>query len=870
MSDINHSALNGPRPATDWLSYAPPPGGFDEAFDPDGAARPHWHSLFRSLGEFGLSSLKHRWAEARHLIRQNGVTYNVYGDPRGLARPWQLDPVPLLLSTSEAQTLESGLTQRGRLLEAILRDLYGPQQTIANGLLPPELVFDNPAFLRPCHGAKPPGDRYLHLYAATVGRDPDGNFWVLGDRTQCPSGAGYALENRIVLSRMMPDVFRECQVQRLAVFFRTLRDTLSSLAPQRRDNPRIVLLTPGPYNETYFEHAYLARYLGYPLVEGGDLTVRDNAVFLKVLGGLQPVDVILRRLDDDYCDPLELRPDSFLGVPGLVQAARSGTVTVANALGSGLLETPALLAFLPSLCRHLLGEELQLPSAPTWWCGHEREREHVLAHLDEMVIKPARPSLRLEPMFAVELREVGRDALAERIRAAPRDFIGQQRVALATGPVLVGDRFEPRHLTIRMYLAARGDSFTMMPGALTRVGSSRDSMVVSMQAGGGSKDTWVLSPGPVGTFSLLRPDEHAVALARSGGDLPSRMADNLFWLGRYAGRAEGLTRLLRVVLSRLTEASQEAPELPALLRAVTVLSDCHPGFVGPGAESRLAAPEHELLAVIHDPRRRGSLVSVLSRLGAVVGTVRDRISTDMWRVLSDLSKQRVPSELFADEEEDEATELPTAVTELDLLDELNHLDRAVLVLAAFGGLAAESVTREEGWRFLDIGRKLERALHTLMLVQTTLITPSPSERYLLGALVEVTDSSMTYRRRYQGNLQPTPVLDLILADETNPRSLVFQLAALASEVDGLPRNALQPGCTPEQRLTMSALTALRLADMTDLALPDAGGQRARLAELLGRLFGYLTALSDSLTRTYLSHLQTSRQLSTVPVTLPEA
>ncbi|MGL4549878.1 MAG: circularly permuted type 2 ATP-grasp protein, partial [Gemmataceae bacterium] len=413
---------------TDPFAYAPPAGGFDEAFAPGGLARPHWHGLLRSLRGFGLPALKHRWAEARHLIRQNGVTYNVYGDPRGMARPWQLDPVPLVLSTAEADALEAGLTQRGRLLEALLRDLYGPQHTLTHGLLPPELVFENAAFLRPCHGSKPPGDRYLHLYAANVGRDPDGYFWVLGDRTQCPSGAGYALENRIVLSRMLPDVFRECQVQRLALFFRTLRDTLAAIAPHGRDNPRIVLLTPGPYNETYFEHAYLARYLGYPLVEGGDLTVRDNRVFLKVLGGLQPVDVIFRRLDDDFCDPLELRHDSFLGVPGLVQAARSGTVAVANALGSGLLETPALLAFLPGLCRHLLGEELRLPSAPTWWCGQPREMEHVLANLDDMVIKPARPSLRLEPTFAGELTRPRRDALAARIRAAPRDFIGQQRV----------------------------------------------------------------------------------------------------------------------------------------------------------------------------------------------------------------------------------------------------------------------------------------------------------------------------------------------------------------------------------------------------------------------------------------------------------
>lgn len=860
--DIGSSPPRGPHAGPDWLRYPPGDRVFDEAFAGDGP-RAHWRGLLRALDGLGLDAVNRRWAEARHLIRQHGVTYNVYGDPRGLERPWQLDPVPMLLSPADAAELEAGLVQRGLLLECLLRDLYGPQRTLAAGLLPPALVYGNAAFLRPLHGATPPGGRYLHLYAANVGRDAAGRFWVIGDRSQCPSGAGYALENRVVLSRMLPDVFRECRAQRLALFFRDLCDTLSSLAP-RRESPRVVLLTPGPYNETYFEHAYLARYLGFPLVEGGDLTVRDNTVFLKLLGGLQPVDVIFRRLDDDFCDPLELRHDSFLGVPGLVQAVRSGNVAVANALGSGLLETPGLLPFLPALCQHLLGEELLLPSAPTWWCGQPREREHVLAHLDDMVIKSARPSLGLEPTFGGALNQAQREALAARVRAAPGDYVGQHRMILATAPVLVGDRLEPRHVVTRMYLAARGDSFAIMPGGLTRAAASPGSLVVSMQAGGGSKDTWVLSPGPVSTFSLLRPDDQPPELTR-GGDLPSRMADNLFWLGRYAGRAEGLTRLLRVVLRRLTEASglSEVPELPALLRAVTVVSDCPPGFVGPGAADRLAQPEEELLAVIRDAGRPGSLAAVLARLGGVASAVRDRISTDMWRVLRDLSKARRPRGLLAAEagEASEDRDWPAAgSTGLTLSDELSLLDRAVLVLAAFGGLAAESVTRDEGYRFLDIGQRLERALHLLGLLRSALVGVLPAEPHVLGAVLEVTDSSMTYRRRYQGGPQAAPVLDLILADETNPRSLAFQLTALAADVDHLPRNTPGPASSTEQRLALSALTALRLEGADELAAVT-GGVRHRLASLLDRVRGDLTALSDALTHTYLSHLQMSRHLS---------
>ena len=380
--------------------YAPLSSCRDEMTGENASLRPHWQPFLRALDGLGLGELTRRWEEARHLIRENGVTYNIYGDPRGLDRPWQLDPIPLVFPQAEWQSLEAGLIQRARLLERVLADLYGPQRVLHEGLLPPELVLAHPGFLRPCHGLEPvPCQRHLHLYAADLGRSSDGPMCVLGDRTQAPSGAGYALENRIILTRMLPDVFRDCQVQRLALFFRSLRETLRQLAPSQADNPCVVLLTPGPYNETYFEHAFLARYLGYPLVEGADLTVRDNRVFLKLLGGLQPVDVILRRLDDDFCDPLELRGDSSLGVPGLLQAVRAGQVAVANPLGSGVVETPALLPYLPALCRYLLGEELRLPSVPTWWCGEHTAQTHVLANLHRLVIKKAFPSPAREKFF---------------------------------------------------------------------------------------------------------------------------------------------------------------------------------------------------------------------------------------------------------------------------------------------------------------------------------------------------------------------------------------------------------------------------------------------------------------------------------------
>lgn len=861
----------------DRLGYLPRPGLHDEMVGPGGCIRAPWQTFLLALQELGLPGLMSRWEEARHLIRENGVTYNVYGDPRGMDRPWQLDPIPLLIGAEEAAVIERGLVQRARLLELILADLYGPQTLLRENLYPPELVFANPSFLRACHGVHLPGNHFLHLYAANLARSPDGQIWVLGDRTQGPSGAGYALENRIVLSRTLPDPFHDCQVQRLALFFRTLRETLASLALHNRDNPRIVLLTPGPYNETYFEHAFLARYLGYTLVEGGDLTVRDAKVYLKVLGGLQQVDVIFRRLDDDFCDPLELRADSFLGVPGLMHAVRSGNVAVANALGTGLLETPALLAFLPVLCRRLLGEELRIPSVATWWCGHPDAMQHVLKNLRNLVVKPVFAAARMEPQFGDRLNRRALEALAARIRARPRDYVGQESVQLSAAPVLAGDRLEPRQLVLRAYLAAKDDSFVTMPGGLTRFTASADTLVVSMQRGGGSKDTWVLASGPVSDFSLLKPTTLHVELSRGGSELPSRAADNLFWLGRYAERAEGVTRLLRGVIVRLTAESgpTEVPELPALLRTLNQLAPPRRSEEENGAAVRSLAPEDETLAVIFDVERRGSLASVLQQLTRLAGTVRDRISGDMWRVLNLLHSRQWAADLARPrEQEDDWAECwvelpedkehaPTSAFTPDrypLSAVLDLLNRTVARLVAFGGLAMESMTRGQGWRFLDMGRKLERSLFTITLVRSLVGSVQGAEGPLLETLLEVADSSMTYRRRYLGSLQTAPVLDLLLADETNPRSLAFQMAALADDVEHLPRETTHPGRSPEQRLMLAALTALRLADVERLAQPDAEGARPHLEELLGRLATELPSLSESITRHYLSHLQTSRHL----------
>ena len=616
-----------------FADYRRTPGLFDECLTAAGEVRPHYAGFLESLQQTGPEELKRRWENSRRLVHEQGIAYNVYGDVRGMERPWQLDPVPLVIGPEEWSGLESALIQRATLINRILADCYGAQSLIRSGWLPPALVFAQPDFQRSCHGIRPAGDKFLSFYAADLARSPDGRWWVTSDRTQIPTGAGYALANRLVTSRVLPESFRDCRVQRLAGFFAAAQKSLAELAPPGTENPRVVLLTPGPYNETYFEQAYLARYLGYTLVEGQDLTVRDDRVFLKTLSGLERVDVVLRRVDDEFCDPLELRNDSILGVPGLVDAAHAGTVTIANALGSSLLQSPAFLAFLPGLCRHVLREELKLPSAATWWCGQKSAEKYALEHLDTLFVKPAFRSRVRGMKPGQKMTKLERAELARRIQFQPHEFVAQEWVELSTAPALGEDgiNLAPRRVTLRVYLVATETGYSVMPGGLTRVAPVSDHHSVSMQKGGASKDTWVLSDQPVPELSLLEPAGQIIELRRTGNNLPSRMADNFFWLGRYTERADSATRLLRSALLRfspergggelpfltpLLQTLERQGQLPVHRKPAPSQSQSQSQSQGQGqspARGTVATPqtsevlEAELLAAIFDPARDGSL-----------------------------------------------------------------------------------------------------------------------------------------------------------------------------------------------------------------------------------------------------------------------
>ena len=848
-------------PAQAFLNYQTQRGLFDELYHPDGSQRPHWDYLMRALAALGENELNLRQQEINRLLRDNGVAYNAYSDSQQTQRPWLLDLLPFPLPSEDWRSIEQALMQRAELFRQLLADLYGPRDLIRRGLIPPECIYSHPGFLRPCVATEPSQEKaHLPLYAADLARTPDGSWLVTDDRSQVPSGAGYALENRLVLSRVMPSLFRDSQVHRIALYFRTLRNTLMNMARRDSDDIRIVFLTPGPGSETYFEHAYLARYLGYTLVEGADLAVRDQRVWLKTLDGLQAVDVILRYVDDALCDPLELRADSLFGCAGLLQAARSHQVAIANPLGSGVLENPALLPFLPALAQHLLGEDLLLPSPQTYWCGNAQERQHVLNHLGQLMIKRCVRSPGGATIDGAQLSAKQQQKLRASILATPYAFVAQEPVAPATIPVLENGQLRARQVILRSFLVANEDDYVAFPGGLCRLAADEGLPIDAVQSGGVSKDTWVLASEPVQTLSLIQQREHNQDFAIHRGELPSRVAENLFWLGRYAERSESLIRLLRAVLLYLLDpddgysGGKNSSCLHHLLQAVTTLTETQPGFIGEGCEERLQDPDEELRSILIDQQRVGSLPFTLKSLLYAAHSVRDRISPDVWRVFNaideGLKQLQTPRGTL---------QFSTGDNEI-INSALDALNRLLNTCAAFTGLSMDSMTHSQGWKFLMIGRRLERAHQSTLLLQACLLDVSDDETLLLEYLLRICDSLMTYRSRYRSQIQLQSTLELLLQDETNPRSIVYQLRHLQKDIEQLP-SAEQVFIyrRAETRTVLALLSALRLAQVGALAQIKQQA-RPQLEQLLTSLTTRLPNLATILGHTYFSHAEQPQQL----------
>ncbi len=797
---------------------------YSEAFSSPSEPRHHWRRLLSALDGRGLEVLHRDNERARRMRHEDGATINLFDDPGHRSTSWDLDIIPLPISAAEWSIIESGLIQRAHLLEKIVADTYGPQQLLKDGLLPAELVYANPNFLHSCHGIQPRGGRFLSFYAADLYRAEDGSFRVFRDYASSPAGLGYALENRIVMSRIFSALYHETQILRLAPFFQYFKRAISARASLGSEEPGIVLLSTGPDSHIYFEHALLSRYLGYPLVESQDLTVRNGKVFLKKLVGLEPVEAIVRHLPDRHSDPFALRRETEIGVAGLIQVCREKNIEIVNPVGSGFVDTPVLPAFLPSLSKKLLGEELRLQNHPAWWCGDQQQL--TAAGPD---ISPLRLDSALSRQFDIDRTE---DSLAL-INASPAHYMLSAPLQPATAPAWGNDGVYSSYSMMRIFVCATPKGFSVMPGGLAISSADRDTLVNASSEEQQSKDIWVISDRPVEAFSLMEAYRSTGPFKRSS-DLPSRVADHLLWLGRYLERAERLVALMRSIFRRIS--GEDRPEdIPELMFLLNILEEQN--II---SRKQNDPPEillrQELLShlnsALYGRDRVDSVVSILDQVRKAARKVRDRLSTDSSRIINHL--------------EDLADSPPNYP--------LEFLDETLFSLSAFSGLAMESMTRSLGWRFMDMGRRVERSINQAKLINSALPHICTNAPDTLEALLEVSDSVMTYRQRYRSSFQLAAVLDLLLADENNPKSLAFQFSRIAVHVENLPRQGELSYAYPEERIALKMLTAVRLLDLSSLGCGDDTTQNEMLKAFLGQMLEHLKNFSQEVTGHYLARI----------------
>jgi uncharacterized circularly permuted ATP-grasp superfamily protein/uncharacterized alpha-E superfamily protein len=785
-------ARPGQRRVAQWTrDYVRLPGIPDEFLARDGTPRAVWTRFLDAFAALGPAEIERRFGTADRHLREAGVSYRAPGESAD--RLWPLSHLPLLIDEADWQHLSAGIAQRAQLLELALRDLYGEGRLLAEGAIPAAAIAGSSEYLRAVCGIKPPGGRYLGLYAADVGRGPDGRWWVLGDRTQAPSGAGYALENRLVLSRAFTSLYKSMNVERVAPFFEAFRDALRASAD--RDEPRIGVLTPGTFSETYFEHATLARYLGFLLVEGDDLAVSGDRVHIRTVAGLKRLDVLLRRVDSNFLDPLELDASSRLGVPGLIDVLRKDGVVVANMPGSGVLEARALLGFLPSLSRRFFGEDLKMPHIATWWCGQKAAREEVLSRLDDFAIEGAYgrgvPGFQANgPVLPSELTAGERERLKAAIADRGMDFVGQELVRLSTTPVWDQGRITPRPFVLRVFAAASANGWTIMPGGFCRIAERPDARAVSMGDGARAADVWVVTDKAVPATSLL-PASDTVRIRRIAGVLPSRAADNLFWLGRYLERAEATLRLIRALGAQHRDPGKGSAGLLQAAERIQRL------LVAWGAASQTSRTQPAKVAAeaLQAEEKFGSALSLLRSAQRTAISLRERLSPDAWQVITEMTAR-----LAQDVEDDDGV---VSAAELTLQE-----------LASFAGLAQENMNRAAGWRFLEIGRRVERAINTMRFARQFAFDEASGED--LDILLTLVDCQITYRSRYLVGPLLAPVRDLVGLDPYNPRSVAFQIDALNAHIASLPLLKENGLIERPQRLAVALQATLTTAEATAL------------------------------------------------------
>ena len=812
---------------------------FSEAFDPSQGIRSHWQSLLSDLGMLRASELADRFLRAQRVLSDNGLTFNVFADAKD-QRPWQLDLVPATFSTDQWNWLENALAQRSRLFDLIIKDIYGPQQLLTSGLLPPEVVFAQPKFQRAFCDLHDDDSPSLLLAATELARGSDGLWRVMADRADAPNGLGFALENRIVTARFMPQIMHRFNVDRLAPFFLKLKHAIENRGAVTNSSS-VAVFTLGPESEFYFEDVYLARYLGYDLVEGGDLAVRDEYVYLKTLSGLRPIEVLLCRCSEDSIDPLEQGAMAGDGVPGLLQAIRQGRVEMANVPGCGIIESPIFMAFLPQLCQQLLGEELLLNSIPTYWLGQPEARSLVRNRLSELVIKPAFQKSGQDEFIMADMTEEQAAELWARVESNPTAFIAQECIARSSLPCWRDGKLQLGHVALRTFsVASRNQEYETMPGGLARIAESSAPIELSITAGISSKDVWIQRELEQKHVSLLQPLGEPVEVKRSQPHFPSRVADNLYWYGQSLERSAFLARLLSNLLTRFTsEATPVSQENIALHRALTDQGQF--GNSAPNEALRLLSNDDEHLRNVIFPTVPGvHLKGTMDELARLNARVRDWISPELWR-----STQLAVEQFSLD-----------AKIEYDASTLLNLLRLLQSNLAAASGQIHDAMVRGPAWRFLDIGRRIDRAANIAKLLLSIAELDMIGAQPILKLILELLDCRMTYRTRYFDNVQPIGVLDLAITDETNPNSIGFQTAQLVEHVDALPQE-VDPLRSAPKRTIMKVVHEIRM--MTDQQLEAIDQPKFR--QTLESITEGLKDLNEHLTRIYLVHSVQPRQMN---------
>ncbi|WP_209403623.1 circularly permuted type 2 ATP-grasp protein [Pseudozobellia sp. WGM2] len=847
-----------PLTTTSWLNSYSTEYGNDEMFSSDNLVKPHWKNLLQEFDRLGVDGLSARQKDIDWLLSENGVTYNVYNDPKGMNRPWSLNVFPFLLHQNEWKTVEAGIKQRARLLDLVLKDIYGERKLIKEGIIPHEVIYGHRGFLRQCDSITYTTDKYLSIYAADLARGTDGRLWVVNDRTEAPSGMGYALENRSTVNRILPEVYGKLNVQRLSGFFNELNQMLIDASPVQKENPNIVILTPGSHNETYFDHAYLSSFFGYPLVQGNDLVVRDGFLWMKSLKGLKRIDVVWRRVDDLFADPLELREDSHLGVAGLLDVVRRKNVSIINPVGSAVMENPGLIPFMPSICKFLFNEELILPQIASWWCGQESEQNYVFDNLSQLVIKRIDRTNRESIHFTEFMTQEELNKLKQEIARTPYRYVAQEKINFSTAPNLIGESIEARNLVNRTFCIASKEDFSVMPGGLVRSARDRETIRVSSQRGGTSKDFWVLQENEIDNKPNQLWHKRSNISISGLNDLPSLTAENLFWAGRYVGRTLVNARFLRMVIRQmaLVQDKNQKPDtikLQVLLKAVTSLTGTNPGFLDKDEDdiSAMDNPMEEMLSVLLDTNRPGSLSHSIMMFSNSYYSIRNLWSTDMWRVFENIQK------------------LWKSFVESDNRS-INHilkvLNQLITRLIAFMGLVEESILVQQGLLLYFIGLQLEQSILTITKCRSllTIKYDEQVEYDLLECLLTSHESLNIYRYSYRSYIKLEHVLDLVILDLEYPRSLTFMLNRIQKDIARLPHSGQDNSLSNYQKNIFEAFAKLRLSNSNDLSRTKSENDflRKELDDLFEELSDLLYRTSQSLTGTYFSHTNAQNQLVT--------